>query len=141
MITKNPTRKAVITDTDFDRLMQLVASPRYRSTDPQRIVDLKQELDGKVLVAPERVPRSTVTMNSRVKVRDMVSDETEVYTIVFPDDADMDQNRLSVLAPLGTALLGRSAGDEVEFHAPAGVRRLRIERIVYQPEAAGDLHL
>ena len=141
MITKIPTGQAVITDTDFDRLMQLIQSPRYRAQHPERVLDLKLELDQKSLVPPGRVPRGVVTMNSRVRVRDLQTNDTETYTIVFPDDADIDENRLSVLAPLGTALLGRAAGDVVEFKAPAGERRLRIERVVYQPEAAGDLHL
>ena len=141
MITKIPAGQAVITDTDFDRLMQLIESPRYRAQHAGRILDLKAELEQRALVSPARVPKGAVTMNSRVKVRDLETDETETYTIVFPDEADIDENRLSVLAPLGTALLGRTVGDEVEFSAPAGVRRLRIERVIYQPEAAGDLHL
>jgi regulator of nucleoside diphosphate kinase len=60
---------------------------------------------------------------------------------VYPDDADVNDGKLSVLAPLGTALLGASVGDVVEFRTPGGVRRLKVERILYQPEAAGDFHL
>ena len=68
-------------------------------------------------------------------------DEKETYTLVYPDEADINEGKLSVLAPLGTALLGMRVGDIVEFEAPAGTRRLKIERVLYQPEAAGDLHL
>ena len=61
--------------------------------------------------------------------------------LVFPSDADIDEGRLSVLAPLGTALLGARVGDLVEVNAPAGVRRIKVEKVLYQPEAAGDFHL
>jgi regulator of nucleoside diphosphate kinase len=74
-------------------------------------------------------------------VRDLDTDECEVYTLAYPEEADLAQGTLSVLAPLGTALLGTRAGQIVHVRAPGGVRRLRVERIVYQPEAAGDLHL
>ena len=141
MTTRIAEPNAVITESDFDRLMRLVDSPRYRSADPRRVLGLKSELDRRVVVASNRTPKGAVTMNSRVRVRDLETDESETYTLVFPEAADLETNRLSVLAPLGTALLGRFAGDEVEFAVPAGVRRLRIERIVYQPEAAGDFHL
>jgi regulator of nucleoside diphosphate kinase len=76
-----------------------------------------------------------------VVVRDLKSDEPETYTLVFPDDADINDGKLSVLAPLGTALLGTQAGQVVEFAAPAGVRRLIVEEVLYQPEAAGHFHL
>ena len=141
MKTARNAHDAIITDADFDRLNQLVSSPRYRPADAQRLFGLKSELDRRVVVAPNRVPKAVVTMNSRVKVRDLATDDVETYTLVYPDAADIEQNRLSVLAPMGTALLGRFIGDRVEFKAPAGVRRMRIEKIVYQPEAAGDFHL
>jgi regulator of nucleoside diphosphate kinase len=141
MKTARNAHDAIITDADFDRLDQLVSSPRYRPADAQRLFGLKSELDRRVVVAPNRVPKAVVTMNSRVKVRDLATDDVETYTLVYPDAADIEQNRLSVLAPMGTALLGRFIGDRVEFKAPAGVRRMRIEKIVYQPEAAGDFHL
>lgn len=141
MKTASKSHDAVITEADFDRLNQLVSSPRYRPANAQRLYGLKSELDRRVVVAPNRVPKAVVTMNSRVKVRDLATDDVETYTLVYPDAADIEQNRLSVLAPMGTALLGRFIGDRVEFKAPAGVRRMRVEKIVYQPEAAGDFHL
>jgi regulator of nucleoside diphosphate kinase len=66
---------------------------------------------------------------------------TEEYTLVYPDEADIDDGKLSVLAPLGIALLGTRVGQTLEFQVPAGTRRLRVEKILYQPEAAGDFHL
>jgi regulator of nucleoside diphosphate kinase len=80
-------------------------------------------------------------MHARVRVRDLRSGETETYTLVYPDEADIDDGKLSVLAPLGAALLGTRAGRVVEVAAPAGPRRVKVERVLYQPEAVGDYHL
>ena len=134
-------RNIVITEADFDRLKHLVDSPRYRTTHSILLMSLKEELDRGQVVAPGRVPRGVVTMHSRVRVRDLGDEETETYALVYPDEADINEGKLSVLAPLGTALLGTRVGDVVEFDAPAGTRCLKVERVLYQPEAAGDLHL
>jgi regulator of nucleoside diphosphate kinase len=80
-------------------------------------------------------------MNSQARVRDLKSNEEMVFTLVFPTEADYVRGWLSVLAPIGTALLGYRAGDTIELEVPAGVRRLKIEQVLYQPEAAGDYHL
>ena len=93
------------------------------------------------VVTPDSVPKGVVTIHSLVRVRDPRSDESETYTLVYPDEADINEGKLSVLAPLGTALLGARVGKVVQFDAPAGPRRLKVEKILYQPEAAGDFHL
>jgi regulator of nucleoside diphosphate kinase len=131
----------VITEADFDRLKYLVESSRYRTSHAMLLMSLKAELDRGKVVPAGSVPKGVVTMRSQVRVRDLGDDETESYTLVYPDEADINEGKLSVLAPLGTALLGTRVGDVVEFDAPAGTRRLKVERILYQPEAAGDLHL
>src|SRR5688500_15548048 len=134
-------KRLVITEADFDRLKHLVESPKYRTTHAMLLFGLKEELDRGTVVAPGHVPKGVVTMHSRVRIRDVQQDEVETYTLVYPDEADINEGKLSVLAPLGTALLGTRVGDVVEFDAPAGTRRLKVERILYQPEAAGDFHL
>ena len=80
-------------------------------------------------------------MNSRVALVDPQSGQEHRYSLVFPADANAAEGRISVLAPLGTALLGASRGQTVEWSAGGNLRRLRIEEILYQPEAAGDYHL
>jgi len=80
-------------------------------------------------------------MNSRVTVRDMETGERSVYTLVYPEHADYREGRISVLAPLGSAMLGYRAGDVVEWEVPKGTKRMQIEEIHYQPEASGDFHL
>jgi regulator of nucleoside diphosphate kinase len=138
-ISVNP--KLVMSEVDFDRLNELVQSPRYRMTHASLLTGLRQELARGKVVAPLEIPRGVVTMRSRVRVRDLRDKQVETYMLVYPDEADINQNKLSVLAPLGTALLGARAGQTITVHVPAGVRRLKVERILYQPEAAGDLHL
>jgi regulator of nucleoside diphosphate kinase len=134
-------QQIVVTEGDFDRLRALVESPRYRATHALFLTALSEELDRGEVVPAADLPRGIVTMRSQVRVRDLDDDETETYTLVYPEEADIDAGKLSVLAPLGTALLGTRVGQVVEFDAPAGARRLKVEKILYQPEAAGDLHL
>ena len=71
--------------------------------------------------------------------RDLDLDEVEEYELVYPADADLERNRISVLAPIGTAILGYRVGDVIEWKVPAGLRRLRVEEVLYQPERAGVL--
>lgn len=131
----------VITTADFDRLQRLLSSPRHRSADAVLLLTLEDELNRGDIVEASLVPRSVVTMHSQVRVRDLDEEESETYTLVYPEEADMNAGKLSVLAPLGTALLGTHVGQVVRYDAPAGQRRLKIEKIHYQPEAAGDFHL
>ena len=135
------TRNVVINERDFDRLSGLVHSPRLRTTHASMVATLEQELGRGRVVPPTGVPRGVVTMNSRVRFRDLGTGEAETYTLVYPADADVEEAKLSVLAPLGAALLGATVGDVVECGTPGGVRKLKIERVLYQPEAAGDFHL
>jgi regulator of nucleoside diphosphate kinase len=75
-------------------------------------------------------------MNSRVRVKDLNSGRVTTYQIVFPREADIAKNRISVLAPIGTGLLGYSAGATIEWQVPSGRRRFRILAVEYQPQAA-----
>lgn len=128
----------VITSADYGRLLRLIeASRQFRRRDIRHIDELEQELDRAIIARDNEIPADVVTMNSRVRVRDLNSGHEFVYQIVFPRDADVATNRISVLAPIGTALLGQRAGAPVEILAPSGLRRLRIIEVEYQPEAAG----
>lgn len=132
----------IVTRHDLHRLDGLLkaVSTAYR-TDQEHLAKLKNELSRARIVDPKRVPGDVVTMNSRVRFRDLEEERDHVFSLVFPADADMSQNRLSILAPVGAALLGYRVGDVVEWPVPSGTKRLRIEELVYQPEAAGDMHL
>jgi regulator of nucleoside diphosphate kinase len=129
-----------ITRFDKARLMRLLRSLDAAGS-REEIAELERELERGAEVESTEVAPDVVTMNSTVRVTDLDANTTHLYTIVFPGDADFDKGRISILSPLGTALLGYRAGDVVTWEMPRGTRRLRIEALVYQPEAAGDFHL
>ena len=139
--TVSTERAPLITDADYDRLNHLAGSPRYRGSHGTLLAGLKEHLSRRKLVPTTEVPRSVVTMHSEVRVGDPKGGEVETYTLVYPDDADITAGKLSVLAPMGAALLGAREGQVVTFETPGGVRRLKVVEIVYQPETAGDFHL
>ena len=131
-----------ITEFDLERLKKLLedaAHTEYRGS--AYLARLQAELDRAQVVPPHAVSQAVVTMNSTVVLLDLDTNEEETYTLVFPENADLASGKISILAPVGTAMLGYEVGDTFEWDVPAGVRRLKIEQILYQPEAAEDYHL
>jgi regulator of nucleoside diphosphate kinase len=103
---------------------------------------LADELDRAEVVLAESVAGTLVTMNSRVVFRDEETGETREVSLVYPSESDPDRGRISVLSPVGSALLGLSVGQTIDWPLPRGqLKRIRVVEVVYQPEAAGDLHL
>jgi regulator of nucleoside diphosphate kinase len=126
----------------MDRLLELIDGLRATPKAVKIDLDLlEKELYRATLVEPQNIPRDVITMNSKVSVTDIESGEKTTYTLVFPSAANISENKLSILAPLGMALLGYRTDDIVEWRMPSGVRKLRVDGILYQPEAAGDYHL
>ena len=106
-------KNIVVTEADYGRLQRLIESSRqFRKRDVEHIDDLEQELERATMVEAGQVPHDVVTMNSRVRVKDLNSGRETTYQIVFPGNADIAKNRISVLAPIGTGLLGYSAGTD-----------------------------
>ncbi|MDD5217480.1 MAG: nucleoside diphosphate kinase regulator [Candidatus Omnitrophica bacterium] len=132
-------KKIFITAKDMQRLRDLIQGG-LNLNDNQRhyLTRLAQELDNSEVVDSKDIPNHVVTMNSKVKFRDLDTDEICVYNLVYPSFANPDQNKISILAPVGMALLGYGVGDVIEWPVPAGMRRFKIEEVLYQPEAAGD---
>src|SRR5512136_2343242 len=131
-----------VTVFDLERLKKLLVDAQrtsYRNS--IYLTQLQAELERAEVVESDKVPNGVVTMNSRVCLVDLDTEEEEVYSVVFPDKANAGRGRISVLAPIGTAMLGYELGDVFEWEVPAGKRRLKVQRILYQPEAAGDYHL
>lgn len=127
-----------LTSLDRERLERLVAFSRKS----ENILALEELLEHAVVVSPMEVAPEVATMNSRIRFRDEDTGEEDSVTIVYPAEADPSLGRISVLAPVGSALLGLTVGDVIEWPIPRGRRRnLRITSILYQPEAAGDLSL
>ncbi|MEP0546954.1 MAG: GreA/GreB family elongation factor [Rhodothermales bacterium] len=126
-----------VTELDRGMLYRLITSRQPAGQDVKSLVDLTDELERAVVVPSTDVPPTVVTLNSRVRIRDVDTGEKGEYTLVMPGSADFRQGRVSVLAPVGTALLGQQEGDVVEWVVPAGRKRFCIEAVLYQPEAAG----
>jgi len=124
----------VITENDYDRLLRLINSGRYSGHDKENLDVLAQELERAIIVNGVDLPGDVVTMNSHVRVKDLDRNDEVAYQIVFPADANAGKNRISVLAPLGTGLLGYRAGDTVEWPVPSGMRRLRIVNVKREPD-------
>lgn len=126
-----------ITDEDCEKLRRLIAGRRIASSADSEYLDmLEEELDRAEVVRPEAIPHDVVTMNSEVRLQDMDSGSVQRYKLVFPNQFRCD-NSVSVLAPIGTAMLGYRVGDVIEWRVPKGIRRLKVLKVIYQPEAAG----
>ncbi len=118
-----------VTEPDALRLRDLLAARSSAVRDQDHLHGLTVELERATVLEPRRVPSDVVTMQAHVEVLDLMSGERRELTLVFPWQADVSAGRISVLAPLGTALLGYREGDEVEWAMPGGLRRLRIEKV------------
>jgi regulator of nucleoside diphosphate kinase len=135
-------RKICITEADKKRLEELIEVAReFGGRAREDLGALAHEIERADIVDPKNVRPDVVTMNSHVVLQDVNTGEEMNYVLVFPKDANIDVGAVSVLAPVGTAILGYSKGDIIEWPVPAGIRRIRIEKIVYQPEAAGHFLL
>ncbi len=131
-------RKIHITQDDATKLRELLKSGlRYNNPDQENLRALQRELDRAKIVAPDALTPDVVTMNSTVRVKDTRDSEPMEFTLVFPEHADPVNGQISVVAPLGAAVLGYKAGDRVRFKTPGGERTVEIEQVLYQPEAAG----
>lgn len=130
------TRSIVITESDYRRLRTLIERCKSAGVrDAEHLADLEHELETAAVVKDGQIARNVVTMNSRVRIKDLNDGREVTYQIVFPMNANIAKNRISVLAPIGTGLLGYSAGTTIEWNVPSGVRRLRIVAVEPQPEA------
>lgn len=131
-------RQIFITAFDKKRLDELIDVARAFRGKPRRdLDDLASELKRAMVVDPSQVPVDVVTMNSKVLIHDVDTAKEVTYELVFPNAANVDTGAISVLAPVGTAILGYRVGEIVEWPVPSGNRRIRIEKLIYQPEAAG----
>jgi regulator of nucleoside diphosphate kinase len=128
--------KTTITRLDRDRLAELTNSKLVGWA--MFIDKLQRGINRARVVEPTRIKPNVVTMNSRVKLLDLARDGHEIHTLAYPQKADLRSGRLSVLSPLGMALLGAREGDVVRVMSADGPRDIKIESILYQPEAAGQ---
>jgi regulator of nucleoside diphosphate kinase len=128
-------RPIVIADSTARMLRSLLTAGAGTRHDQEHLQELRVELDRALVLASDEMPADVVALRATVDVLDLESGERQAIVLVSPAEADVKAGRISVLAPLGTALLGYREGDEVEWLMPGGLRRLRIERVVH---ASGD---
>jgi regulator of nucleoside diphosphate kinase len=140
-VTKQAT--IYVSESDRERLGNLIEFIRNQGerSNVGYAKRLEDELEFAETVAPEQIPPDVVTMRSKVRLKDLDTKDERIYSIVFPSEADAEEGKISVLAPLATAILGYRRGATVEFQAPGRLRRLQILQILYQPESAGDKDL
>ena len=125
-----------ITRDDYSKLRLLVTTALY-SNASAALQKLREELDRAAIIDSAAIPAGVVIMDSTVEFEDLGTGEVEEYTLTFPDRANVEEKRLSILAPIGTALIGYRVGDLVRWSTPGGVRQLKIRRVTAPaPEAA-----
>ena len=132
-----------ITKPDQERLTRLIEFTRERDYDANRkyLDSLEEELAKAEVVHQQDIPPDVITMRSTVRLKDLDTGREMIYGLVFPTEANYDDGKISVLAPIGTAMLGYRLGDVIEWKVPSGLRRLKVEKVLYQPESKGDYHL
>lgn len=133
------TSERILNRHDIDRIRGFLSlatetgAQKFRS-----LLKLKKDLATATVFDPEEIPPDVVTMNSEMRIAGPSLDGSTVVKLVFPQEAGLAQGSVSLLAPLGAALLGRRAGDSVSYVAPAGEFEIEIIAIIFQPESAGD---
>lgn len=122
----------LITDVDLERLRPVIDQHDSPASD-----SLDAELRRATIVSQRDIPADVVTMNSEVVYEDCATSTQRQVRVVYPKDADASAGKISVLAPIGSALLGLRVGQSIEWQVPTGKKRLRVVAVKYQPEAAG----
>ena len=126
-------RRIIITEQDMQKLKKLVDAEVDDAKNKPHVLDLDNELKRAEIVNKNEIPDDIITMNSSVLLSLDGMDET--ITLVYPHEADVDNNMLSVLSPIGTAIIGFREGDVVEWAVPSGITIIDIKKVIYQPEA------
>ena len=132
----------IVNRLDYIRIQKQINEARLKKTiDAVEAEKLLNELNSATIVNPNEIPGDVVTMNSVVKISFADSEKQLEFKIVYPDEANFKEKRVSIFSPVATALIGFRVGDLIEWMVPGGPTKIRIDGIVYQPESAGDFTL
>ncbi len=135
-------KNIIINRLDYARIKKCINdAQQFKSISSNEAAKLLAELDSAKIVEPQAIPSNVVTMNSVVKLSFLNNSKQVQFQIVYPDQANFKENKISIFSPIATALIGYTVGDEIEWIVPSGLARLKIDEIVYQPESAGDFNL
>jgi len=134
--------RITLSKLDHMRILKCIEdAKRLKTLTSTEAEKLLNELDSAKIVEPQEIPVDIVTMNSIVKVSFLNQDKVVKFQIVYPDQANISENKISIFSPVATALIGYKVADEIEWIVPSGMTKIRIDEIIYQPEAAGDYAL
>ena len=133
--------KRLITLTDYQRILSLIESAAMKAMIPDRVLSLHKTLMIAEMFPQDEIPNDTITMNSKVFLKEIESGREAEIIITYPKDADAREKKISVFSSIGVALLGKRVGEVVSWEVPTGHNQFEILEITYQPEAAGDFHL
>lgn len=123
-----------ITKNDHEKLVELLKDKPYKDEHDRALI---AELNRAEIVEPQNIPSDVITMNSLVVFSDETITQLE-YWLVFPKDSDLVKRKISVLSPIGCALLGYRTGDTISVQTPKGEKKLKVEKILHQPESHHD---
>lgn len=131
-----------VTHNDMKKLRRLLVMARtLHLEDEKYLSDLESELARARVVESQGIPADVITMNSQVRLLNTRTQEELVCWLVYPDYANDEHGKISILSPTGTALIGYKVGDLIKQSVAVGVPTLKVEEILYQPEADGKYHL
>lgn len=136
-------RHIVITVSDLERLKKLISKEKEFGAfkDSTTLFTLEKELSRSTVVPSNEIPPNVITMNSTFILRDLKTKEIITYSLVYPEDANVFDGKLSIMSPIGTAVLGYGEGDTFEWEVPEGSVTYLVEEILFQPEATGNYEL
>ena len=132
-------KKVTLTKNDYTRIYKAITDAKNSKTiNSNEAEKLLSELSKAEIVPSEKIDKDVVTMNSEVKLFFENTQKEQSFKIVYPQDANLKENKISIFSPIATALIGYKIGDEIEWIVPGGMTKIKIVDLIYQPEAAGD---
>lgn len=135
-------KKVTLTKNDYTRIYKAITDAKNSKTiNSNEAEKLLSELSKAEIVLSEKIDKDVVTMNSEVKLFFENTQKEQSFKIVYPQDANLKENKISIFSPIATALIGYKIGDEIEWIVPGGMTKIKIVDLIYQPEAAGDFDL
>lgn len=141
MSTQTTKKTIRITKQDYEKLMLLINKVPFHSEQRSKLDGLCEELDRAEVVDPKDIPNNVVTMNSQIDVESVESGKVMTLQLVYPDDAEIKEQKISIFSPIGTAIIGYEVGDVIDWPVPSGTKKFKITNIRYQPESSGDFDL
>ena len=130
----------IVNRLDYIRIQKQIGEAKQNKTiaasEAEKLIN---ELNSATILDPDKIPGDVVTMNSVVKITFVDAGRQQEFKIVYPNEANLKEKRVSIFSPVATALIGFRVGDLIEWMVPGGLTKIRIDEIIYQPEAAGDL--